>query len=192
MGVICASNGGPFYRNIVQPISIGTLLIIILMFIVTGSLGIQLFNDEESSKRDFCINYVQYPETFTVDYEAAFIVTLVVAIIVFILSLLAFWKAVGMYKYEEGITVFAFPTSLLVLSILLFIITGAVFYEKYKNKTVPTTLRPNIDGLIVNWCTERDTKIKNNYIALAVIFTIGMTSLLIYALDFIFKGCIRY
>lgn len=191
MGVICASNGGPFYRNIVQPISIGTLLIFIILFIVTGSLGIQLFNDEESSKRDFCINYVQYPETFTIDYEAAFIVTLVVAIIVFILSMLSFWKARSSYLYE-GITVFAFPTSLLIVSILLFIITGAVFYEKYKNKIVPTTLRPNIDGLIVNWCTDRDTKIKNNYIALAVLFTIGMVSILIYALDFIFKGCIRY
>jgi hypothetical protein len=159
MGVICASNGGPFYRNIVQKISIGTLVIIIIMFIVTGSLGIQLFNDEESSKRDLCLNYVQYPETFMIDYEAAFVVTLVVAIVILILSIMAFWKASGFY-FNDGVTVFILPSSLLAISVLLFIIAGAIFYDKYKNKVLPTTLRPNIDGILVNWCIERDDKIK--------------------------------
>ena len=191
MGVICASNGGPFYRNIVQKISIGTLVFVIIIFIVTGSLGIQLFNDEESSKRDLCLNYVQYPETFMIDYEAAFVITLVIGIVTLILSVMAFWKASSSYFYD-GATVFIFPSSLLGISVLLFTIAGAVFYVKYKNKVVPTTLRPNIDGTIVNWCIERDDKAKNNYIALSVFFTIGLTVILIYALDFIFKGCIRY
>ncbi len=191
MGVICASNGGPYYRSLVQPISLGTLLLIIIVFIVTGSLGSQLFTDHEKSRSDLCIKYVQYPESINIDYEAAFIVTVVLSLMTFFLSGFSFWKASKSYFYD-GYTVYIFPFVLLLIAITLMIITFTVFYEKYKNKNKPTTLRPDLDGTIVNWCLEKNEQIKNNYIAFSVFFIFGLLVIFIYALDFFFKGCIRY
>lgn len=189
MAIRCITNGNRLIGSVIQPMSLTLLFIIMLFFIVIGALGIDLFKSISKNKSDTCQKYV-FKDTYAqVENQLVFIILIVLGIICFFLALLGYNKNIkDLSKWTEYI----FPSILVMFSIIFFGVSK-IFYdnaEAEKNKNANGTVLPNVPENIINWCL--DTTDSDKYMALVVIFVIGLVVIFAYLMDFISNVCLFY
>lgn len=190
MVTVCIKNG-----YIKQEISLPTISIVALLFIVTGAIGTQVILEIQNKKRSMCQNYVQYPSTIQIDYNVAYIVCILISVVMF---LLAGYQILNIVLKEKNIKAVQFivPGFLIVFAAIT-IGLSVLFYTNYldleKKPITPLNSPSSIDDSnkpLINYCSTKDGNIEALYVTFNVFFSLGIIGIFLYLYNFITSICV--
>lgn len=165
------------------------MLFIAIIFIITGATGTQLNSYNQSSKRDLCENYVQYPSTIQIDYNIVYIVCIIISITFFILAVYFFLRD---RRYAQNLWELLLLPGVLVILGGIGIGLSVLFYNKYieESNKRNTPLNPGTDQKLIDYCSKKDQSIDNMYVAFVCFFTVGVISIALYLGNFLTSICV--
>ena len=186
MPISCVTSGRSFLKSINQPMSLTTIFLIFISFVIVSSLGISLYKKQVSNRIELCENFVYNREISGTDYETSFVLCILCSVVFFIL----FGMSLFQLRNSQSIgTDLIFPLILLIVGC----ICGGLskyYHDKYDEEPPNKTLQP--DGRVVQWCLQNRDETRGMYWAIAIVLAIGVAAFLIYMTDLVTSICVVY
>ena len=188
MGISCLNNGRSFLKSLSQPMSLTTIAIIFISFVLIGALGISVYRNQADSRIELCRKYgVSTKEIVGADYETSLVICIVSTIIFFILTVLS---SIRLSKSTNKTRDIWFPVT---LGIITIVCLGLAVSFNSKNKEDDDYKPPDdVDITVIRWCQEERDTLKDQYQAIAVIMGLGIAFFITYITDLLTSVCIVY
>jgi hypothetical protein len=190
MPISCINVGRRFYKGITQRVSLGLIMLVFAIFIVMGSLSIEIYKKQAESRITLCKKFVTNKEVSGTDYGVAKAISLTCSIVFSLFFVMSSYNVMttSYDKLRDS-----------VIPIILFIIAGVCislsiyFDSEYdSNEDIQQTTVKDVDIEVIKWCDENRDLLKNLYRAVAVFLGLGVVGFVYYITNLLSVGCVVY
>jgi hypothetical protein len=183
MPINCLTTGRSVWKSLEQNVTLGSMIFLFLLLIISPILGIATYNSGKNFDNDLCNQYgIDRLEN---DNEFSVMTLSVLAIVCFLLSGLSFY-----YHYNQNVNNLGLITPLLILFIAIIASISAGLLSYSDDAVGDDNL--NVDSKIRNWCYTNNDTAKALNVTMVVFMSINISIFVGWLTSIIASSCEIY